>query len=104
MSYIRTFSGTLPSLGSYVALDFTQIESVTTGKHSWRFACPTCGHAKISGDADSVEKIATGTLVRMRRGAAMLFQGDEEKVFTEVWQQFVAESQQQERVESWTRK
>lgn len=91
MNYIRAFTGTLPSLGSYVALDFTQIESVVSGEH-------------FVADPEAIEKKALGTLVRLRSGAVMLFQVDEEKVFLVVWNQFVLESQQQERVESWSKR
>jgi hypothetical protein len=98
MNYIRTFTGknALKSLGEYAAFDFTKIESVVMGTHQvMESEIPTDGNARNK----TVE--LKGTTVRFVTGNALFLQGDDEKNFCVVWDQFVAESQQQERVKAW---
>ena len=102
MNYIRTFTEkeALKSVGEYAAFDFTKIESVVIGtQQMFASETPTDGnaHRKVSE--------LKGTLVRFETGNVLFLQGDDEKHFLPVWDQFVAESQQQERVKaSWASK
>lgn len=89
MSYLRTFSGenALKSVGDYASFDFTRIESVTTGDVQL-----------VNHETGQPGPKRKGTTVRSVSGLGIFLEGDDEKNFLAVWEQYVAESQQQERV------
>jgi len=88
MSYIRTFTDKLPSLGAFVGLDFSQIESVILGAH----------HVVENAEPEAKAVKTKGVLVRFRSGNAIFLTGDEANLFLGVYEDFAKDSHQRERM------